>query len=164
MKTKFVIASTALLAGCTSTPMYQSSAASPSHPPASSHTSNSSATGYRPTPNMSLDNYKRMLAQQISAASPDKVYSGNPQALLRSVVVLKYVVDSNGRLVHSDTLRSNGDSVAVSTAMSALRKAAPFPPPPSNLLTHGRMEILETALFNDDGRFQLRSIALPQSE
>jgi protein TonB len=163
MKTKLAIASTALLAGCTSTPLYQSS--SPSYTPPTSHTSNGTATGYRPTPNMSVDSYKRMLAKQITAANPDKVYPGNPQAMLRSVVVLKYVVDSNGRLVRSDTLRSNGDSATVSTAMSALRKAAPFPPPPANLLDRGgRMEILETALFNDDGRFQLRSIALPQSD
>lgn len=164
MKTKFALASTALLAACTSTSYYQPSPPSSSYTPAP-HTSNSSATGYRPTPNMSVDSYKRLLAKQITAANPDKVYPGNPQAMLRSVVVMKYVVDSNGRLVHSDTLRSNGDTAAVSTAMSALRKAAPFPPPPSNLLDRGgRMEILETALFNDDGRFQLRSIALPQSE
>jgi protein TonB len=163
MKTKLALASTALLAGCTTASYYQPSSPSSSYTPAP-RTSNSTATGYRPTPNMSVDSYKRLVAKQITAANPDKVYPGNPQAMLRSVVVLKYVVDSNGRLVRSDTLRSNGDSATVATAMSALRKAAPFPPPPANLLDHGRMEILETALFNDDGRFQLRSVALPQSD
>lgn len=162
MKTKLAIASTALLASCTSTPFYSSSA--PSSPPPHNTSRSATGTAYRPTPNMSIDSYKRLVAQRVVEVNPEKVYPGNPQAMLRSVVVLKYVVDSNGRLVTSSTLRSNGDSVAVSTAMSALRKAAPFPPPPNNLLEHGRMEILETALFNDDGRFQLRSIALPQSD
>ena len=113
---------------------------------------------------MSEARYKRLVAQHIADVSPDKIYPGNPQAMLRSVVVIKYVVDANGKLVHSDTLRSNGDSVTVATALTALRRAAPFPPPPSHLLIHGRVEILETMLFNDDGRFQLRSIAEPQLE
>jgi protein TonB len=111
---------------------------------------------------MSLKRYKRQVAEHIVEVSPDKIYPGHPQAMLRSVVVLKYVVDANGKLVHSDTLRSNGDTVTVATALSALRNASPFPPPPNHLLTHGRIEILETMLFNDDGRFQLRSIAEPQ--
>lgn len=160
MKTKITIASAALLAGCTSTPLYQPSP-SPSYraPP---RTASNVPSSYHPTPNMSEDHYKRLLAQRIVDVSPEKIYPGNPQAMLRSVVVVKYVVDGNGRLLHSDTIRSNGDSAAVTTAMSALRKAAPFPPPPSNLLKNGRIEVLETMLFNDDGRFQLRSIALPQ--
>jgi protein TonB len=116
----------------------------------------------RPSANMSLDRYKRLLAQHIVQTSPDKIYPGNPQAMLRSVVVVKYVIDVNGRLMHSDVLRSNGDSVTVGTALAALRTAAPFPPPPSNLVSHGSLEILETMLFNDDGRFQMRSIASAQ--
>ena len=166
MKAKFAIASTALLAGCTSTPFYQSSAQPPAAKPShnAGHTSNSSATGYRPTPNMSADSYKRLIAQHVVDVNPEKIYPGNPQALLRSVVVVKYTVDANGRLLHSDTLRSNGDSTAVATAHAALRRASPFPPPPNNLVEHGRTELLETMLFNDDGRFQMRSIALPQSE
>lgn len=158
MKTKFAIASAAVLAGCTATPVNQptsdSSHAGQRNAPAATVSHNTSF--------MSLDRYKRLVAQRIAEVNPDKIYPGNPQALLRSVVVLKYVLDANGKLVHSDTLRSNGDSVTVATALSALRNAAPFPPPPNNLLNHGRMEILETMLFNNDGRFQLRSIAEPQ--
>ena len=111
---------------------------------------------------MSLDHYKKLLAQRIAEVNPSKVYPGNPQAMLRSVVVVKYVLDANGNLVSSDTLRTNGDSVATSTALVALRSAAPFPAPPAHLLNRGRVEILETMLFNDDGRFQMRSIAAPQ--
>lgn len=159
MKSKFAIASAALLAGCTTTSVNQPS--STSNHAGQRNASPAPAVSYN-TGSMSLDRYKRLVAQRIAEVNPDKIYPGNPQALLRSVVVLKYVLDANGKLVHSDTLRSNGDSVTVATALSALRSAAPFPPPPNNLLNHGRMEILETMLFNNDGRFQLRSIAEPQ--
>jgi protein TonB len=111
---------------------------------------------------MSLERYKRLLAQRIAELNPSKVYPGNPQAMLRSVIVIKYVVDANGKLVSADTLRSNGDGETVSTALGAIRHAAPFPAPPHRLLNRGHLEILETMLFNDDGRFQMRSIAAPQ--
>lgn len=161
MKTKIAIALAALLAGCTTVSLNQPTASSSN----SGARAGSSTTivGHN-TSSMSVDRYKRLLAQRIAEVNPDKIYPGNPQALLRSVVVLKYEVDANGKLMHSDTLRSNGDTATVATALSALRRAAPFPPPPNHLLNHGRMEILETMLFNDDGRFQLRSIAAPQLE
>jgi len=159
MKNKIAIASAALLAGCTTVSLNQPTTSSSNggqrNAPAGAAVSHN-------TGSMSLERYKRLLAQHIAEVNPDKIYPGNPQALLRSVVVLKYEVDANGRLLHSNTLRSNGDTDAVDIALSALRRAAPFPPPPDRLLTRGRMEILETMLFNDDGRFQLRSIAAPQ--
>jgi protein TonB len=156
MKTKIAIASAVLLAGCTTVSPNQPATGSSNG--AQRNASSGTAVSHN-TSSMSVDRYKRLLAQRIAEVNPDKIYPGNPQAMLRSVVVLKYAVDANGRLVHSDTLRSNGDTVAVATALSALRRAAPFPPPPDRLLTRGRMEILETMLFNDDVRFQLRSIA-----
>jgi len=84
--------------------------------------------------------------------------------LLRSVVVVKYVVDANGRLLHSEILRSNHDRATEATALSSLRTAAPFPKPAPQLLRNGRMELMETWLFNNDGRFQLRTIAEPQMD
>jgi protein TonB len=161
MKAKIAITVTLLLlAACTTVSLNQSNV-TPT-PIVRTPRPEAPVVASRDTSSMSLDRYKRLLAQHIAAVNPDKVYPGNPQAMLRSVVVLKYVLDANGKLMHSDTLRTNGDTVAVATALSALRNAAPFPPPPNHLLNHGRMEILETMLFNDDGRFQMRSIASPQ--
>jgi protein TonB len=114
------------------------------------------------TDNMSLERYKHVLAQHIVDQNPDKIYPGNPQALLRSVIVMKYVVDANGSVVSIDTLRSNGDAATLATAHSAIRNAAPYPAPPQKLLSHGKVEIIETMLFNNDGRFQPRTIAQPQ--
>lgn len=111
-----------------------------------------------------LDAYKRDLALRISQANAGKVYSGRPQALLRSVVVLRYAVDGRGRLVRSEIMRSNRDRETESTALAALKNAAPFPRPAPHLLRNGRLDISETWLFNNDGRFQLRTIAEPQMD
>ena len=41
-----------------------------------------------------MDGYKRDLAQRIAQVNSTKVYVGRPQALLRSVVVLRFAVDA----------------------------------------------------------------------
>lgn len=112
----------------------------------------------------SAEEYRIALAQRITQTNSIKVYIGRPQALLRSVVVIKYVVDAKGSLVRSEIFRSNHDRVTESTALSSLRVAAPFPKPAPELLRNGRMELMETWLFNNDGRFQLRTIAEPQMD
>jgi protein TonB len=111
---------------------------------------------------LTVDGYKRDLARRISEMSASSVYSERPQALLRSVIVIKYVVADDGRLLRADFLRSNHDRAAEASAMQSLRNAAPFPKPLPHLPTNGKIEIMETWLFNDDGRFQLRTVALPQ--
>ncbi|WP_220807897.1 energy transducer TonB family protein [Noviherbaspirillum aridicola] len=111
-----------------------------------------------------VEGYKRDVAQRISQVNSTRVYVGRPQALLRSVVVVRYTVDSGGSLIRSEIMRSNRDRETESTALATLRGAAPFPKPASHLLRHGRLELAETWLFNSDGRFQLRSIAEPQMD
>ncbi len=106
--------------------------------------------------------YKLALANRIVQVNSTKVYVGRPQALLRSVVVVKYTVDANGSLMKSEIMRSNRDRTTEATALATLRNTAPFPKPASSLLRHGRVELMETWLFNNDGRFQLRTIAEPQ--
>lgn len=109
-----------------------------------------------------IDSYKHDIAQRISQMNAAMVYSSRPQALLRSVVVLRYVVDARGHLVRSEIMRSNRDRETEATALASLRNAAPFPKPAAHLLRRGQLEISETWLFNNDGRFQLRTVALPQ--
>jgi len=111
-----------------------------------------------------IDNYKRELAERIATTNSVRVYAGRPQALLRSVVVVKYAIDSQGNLTHSEIMRSNRDDIAEAVALTSLKQAAPFPIPASHLLRRGRVELAETWLFNNDGRFQLRSIAEPQMD
>lgn len=111
-----------------------------------------------------LDDYKRDLARRISQLNASRVFPGRPQALLRSVVVVRYVVDDQGRLLRSEIMRSNRDREAEATALATLRSAAPFPRPAAHLMRKGRLEVSETWLFNNDGRFQLRTVALPQMD
>lgn len=167
MKLKVVILLAAsTLVGCgTSSGDRPSSAAAAAKPSAKATQVEKAETTSDATSTAStLEGYKRDLAQRISQTNSSKVYEGRPQALLRSVIVLKYVVDSRGNLVRSEILRSNRDNQTESIALASLRSTAPFPKPMPHLLRHGRLEISETWLFNNDGRFQLRTIAQPQMD
>ncbi|MDQ9169520.1 TonB family protein [Oxalobacteraceae bacterium R-40] len=111
-----------------------------------------------------LHAYKQDLAQRISQVNSRHIYAERPQALLRSIVVLKFSVDGNGNLLGSEIQRSNRDRTAESTALESLKRTTPFPKPAPHLLRHGKVDISESWLFNNDGRFQLRSVALPQMD
>lgn len=111
---------------------------------------------------LTIASYKRDVAKHISSTSAAHVYTGQPQALLRSVVVVRYSVDANGRVLGSEIMRSNRDKSTEKTALQSLRNASPLPRPAPHLLRNGKLENVETWLFNNDGRFQLRTIAEPQ--
>ena len=111
-----------------------------------------------------VDAYKRDIALRITEVNSTKVYPGRPQALLRSIIVVKFSVDAGGKLLRSEISRTNHDSATEATALATLRNTAPFPKPAAGLLRNGRLEISETWLFNNDGRFQVRSVAQPQME
>ena len=109
-----------------------------------------------------IDAYKRDIALRITEVNSTHVYPGQPQALLRSIVVIKFSVDGNGRLLRSDIVRTNHDGATEATALATLRNTAPFPRPAASLMRNGRLELAETWLFNADGRFQIRSVAQAQ--
>jgi protein TonB len=109
-----------------------------------------------------LDEYKRELGLRIQQVNSTKVYMVQPQALLRSVIVVRFVVDAQGGLVRSEIMRTNHDKENEATAVASLRKTAPFPKPPPALLSGGKLEVSESWLFNTDGKFQVRSLAMQQ--
>ena len=111
-----------------------------------------------------VDGYKRDLAARILQESAGQVYEGAPPPLLRSIVVLSMTVDAAGNLANARVVRDNGDDQMTRAALESVRRAAPFRRPPGRLLSRGRVEFLETWLFRDDGRFQLRSLAQAQQE
>jgi protein TonB len=114
---------------------------------------------------VTLDQYRAAVAQRILDRNPSYVLRGTPQAMLRSLVVVSFVVDRDGRLVTSSVYRTNGDDEAEGTALATLRRASPLPQPPAKLLDgHGHLELMEDWLFNDNGKFQLRSFASPQAQ
>ncbi|MFL9986412.1 energy transducer TonB family protein [Paraburkholderia sediminicola] len=112
-----------------------------------------------------LDQYRSAVAQRIVERSPSFVLRGTPQAMLRSLVVVSFTVDRDGRVLQSSVYRTNGDDEAESTALASLRRASPLPQPPGKLLNgHGQLELFEDWLFNDNGKFQLREFASPQAQ
>jgi protein TonB len=130
----------------------------PAAPPVPATTPDATSTA------ATLDDYKRGLAQRIVAVNSTEVYIGRPQALLRAVIVVKYYVNADGQLLRAEILRTNKDRKAEASALAAVRRAAPFPKPDSKFLRRGEVEIAESWLFNDDGRYQLRSIAEQQMD
>jgi protein TonB len=77
-------------------------------------------------------------------------------------VVLEFAIDANGTIRGIRTLRTPDDELAA-VAMRSVRAAAPLPAPPPELLRRGQIDVVETWLFRDDGRFQVRSLAAPQA-
>ncbi|AMP07698.1 energy transducer TonB family protein [Collimonas pratensis] len=140
-----------LLAACNLNP-------NPAAPPVPATTPDATSTA------TTMDDYKRGLAQRIVAVNSTEVYIGRPQALLRAVIVVKYYVNADGQLLRAEILRTNKDRKAEASALAAVRRAAPFPKPDSKFLRRGEVEIAESWLFNDDGRYQLRSIAEQQMD
>jgi protein TonB len=113
---------------------------------------------------VTLDQYKARVAQHIFEHNPSLVLKGVPQAMLRSVVVVSFIIDKNGRVLESSVYRTNGDDEAEATALASLRRSSPLPPPPARLLDgRGHLDLFEDWLFNDNGQFQLRSAHAAQA-
>jgi len=108
------------------------------------------------------DQYKEAVAEKVMQSNPGRA-SRELQPMLRSVVVVSFTIDRDGRVLHSSVYRTNGDDEVEAAAIGSLRRAAPLPAPPKTLLDHaGRVDLMESWLFNTDGRFQLRSLASGQ--
>jgi protein TonB len=112
-------------------------------------------------PIATLDDYKREIAGRVLKASAANTFEGTPPHLLRAVIVLQVTVDDKGAIRGVRTLRTPDDELA-SVATRSVRAAAPFPAPPPGLLRRGELAFMETWLFRDDGRFQVRSLAEAQ--
>ena len=119
------------------------------------------ATSGLPPPKTPLDAYKRAVAQRILAVNAAQTYDGAPPHLLRAVVVLQFTIDGRGEVSQLKTLRTR-DAALAKVAADSVCAAAPLPPPPPALARRGALEVAETWLFRDDGKFQIRSLALEQ--
>lgn len=54
----------------------------------------------------------------------------NPRARLAGTVLMRFVVDLDGKLISSKVAKTSGSNVLDEAAMAALERAAPFPPIP----------------------------------
>ena len=96
------------------------------------------------------------------AVNRKSLFDGRPEHLLRAVIVVEVTVDREGKVTHSKILRSPGIASLDIVALRSLKAASPLPAPPSKLVARGPLVFSETWLFRKDGRFQLRTLALPQ--
>jgi protein TonB len=139
---------TGLLCACTPKPVAERPAAPPSP----------SASAPALLPALTLEVYKRDFAGRIARASADMFEEPVPE-VLKSIVVLDIAIDRDGNLRHVAVRRSNGFHALEHRAMDNVRRAAPYAAPPFTIRrADGSVSFLETFLFRDDGRFQIRSL------
>ena len=144
----------AILAACSST------APAPAAPAASPAVA-SARPAPAPTPfipPLTLDGYKKSVAERIASVSPDIFVEPLPE-MFKSIVVLDITIDREGRLAQVSVRRSNGYQALERKAMDSVRRAAPFVAPAFTVRgRNGTVSFLETFLFRDDGRYQIRSL------
>jgi protein TonB len=109
-----------------------------------------------------LEAWKRAAAERIHAANQKKLFEGRPHHLLQAVIVVEATVDRSGNVVRSRVMRSPKIKTLDDMALASLKAASPLPAPPPSLLVRGNLVYSETFLVNNESRFQVRTLALPQ--
>jgi protein TonB len=109
-----------------------------------------------------LDAYKTDVARHVVESNRDQTFSGKLPEMLPAIVVLRITVDREGNLANVEVQRYR-DAQAAWVAVTSVRLSDPFPKPVKLLATNaGQLTFSETFLFDDEYRFQLRSLAGPQ--
>jgi protein TonB len=109
-----------------------------------------------------LDAYKAEVAQHVMRANPGQTFSGRLPPMLPAIVVVNITVGEDGEMQDVVVQRSR-DPSASEVALASMRRTGKLPRP-SHLLgaNMGALTFSETFLFDDQYRFQLRSLAGPQ--
>ena len=116
-----------------------------------------------PAPTRTLDAYKADVARHVMQRNPERVFEGELPPMLPAVVVLNITVDRAGQLADVQVQRSR-DQGASEVALASLRRSGPLPPPHGLGPEHADlMTFSETFLFGERYRFQIRTLAGPQS-
>lgn len=113
-----------------------------------------------------LLDYQREVAGLLHAANPGMVYDGPPPNPLRAVVVVRAEIDALGEARRLELYRAPAYAPWLEELVAqTVRQAEPFPRPSLKLLNGARsVAIIETWLFDYQGRFRLRALSLPQDE
>lgn len=114
-------------------------------------------------PAATIDAYKLQVARQIMDANTQFTFSGRLPPMLPAIVVLDLSVGRDGTLKGVRVHRSR-DSDASRAALAAVRRVPDaFPPAAQLMRSHDKtLDFSETFLFNDQNRFQLRTLSGPQ--
>jgi len=109
-----------------------------------------------------LDSYKTQVARHVVQHNPEHDFNGKLPPMLPAIVVLEITVDEEGRMTEVAVQRSR-DPDASAVALAAMRRSAPLPRPARLANGNGKLTFSETFLFADRDRYQLRSLAGPQT-
>lgn len=104
-----------------------------------------------------LDDYKNQVARHLVQHNPAHIHQGILPPLLPAVVVLTITVDQDGQVADVRVQRSR-DPDASALALDAVWRSTPLPPPRQLAQAGGKLTFLETFLFADGQRYQLRSL------
>jgi protein TonB len=115
----------------------------------------------KPSP-AGLDDYKTQVAQHVLQHNPDRNFNGKLPPMLPAIVVLEITVDRDGQLADVEVQRSRDDD-ASRIALDSMRRSTPLPPPQQLASAGGKLKFSETFLFADSNRYQIRSLAGPQT-
>lgn len=111
----------------------------------------------------SLDDTHAYFANAIYQRNAGDIHRGQPQALLRAVVVLHVILDETGHW-SADVMRENDEQPEMTR--KALASVASLEPvgdmPEDRRVLMRTVGFTEVWLFQNDGHFALRSLALPQ--
>ena len=113
-------------------------------------------------PSSTLDAYKAEVAQHIMRHNSEQTFSGRLPPMLPAIVVVNITVGEDGELQDVAVQRSR-DPDASKVAVASMRRTGRLPRPVNLLAANTRaLTFSETFLFDDQYRFQLRSLAGPQ--
>lgn len=154
------LAGATLLAACSvSTPEARREPAPPPVVQAAPQAAPIAAAKAPVAPALTAESYKMQFAQRVVHASHE-VFEDPLPKMLKSIVVLEITLDRDGKVAALTVRRSNGYRALEQVALNSVRRAAPFEAPPRSMHRHdGTVRFLETFLFRDDGRFQVRTLA-----
>jgi len=148
------------LAGCASAPQEEAAAADAQAASARQHSASAAPNRTRSIAQVkNLDAYKQAVAQHIAQHSGGGTFDGRLPEILKSVVVLDITIDADGKPTRVKVHRSNGFKNLERIAMESVERAGPLPAPSADVM-RGRTSVsyMETWLFRNDGRYQIRSL------
>lgn len=119
--------------------------------------------GVGPVQAQSVDQVKADFARAVYLNSAAQVHNDRPQPLLRAVVVLRIKLGDNNQW-QAEVFRDNPDQPEMTRAALDSVARLPVPvglsPQARQMLRHDGL--IEAWLFENDGRFALKTLAKPQ--
>lgn len=108
------------------------------------------------------DELRRDFAQAVYSGSPDLVHNRQPQPLLRAVVVLNVKLDDADQW-QAEVVRTNDTQPAMlARALETVRRARGIQVPHEHKDELKRNGFMEAWLFDNDGTFQVKTLAKAQ--